>query len=86
MRNFNQIKLQKGEGIIGLLIFLAVVAGIGYGVYVYFNPTPTGSGATGQEVSATPTPSNGNGAQAGSPAGAAVQGAQAAGELMGSGR
>lgn len=71
---------QKGEGMVQNLLFILVLAGLGYAGYVYLWPM-----VAGPEPAAAGTPAAG-GAKAGSPAGAAVQGAAAAGEVYGSGR
>ncbi|HUO56883.1 MAG TPA: hypothetical protein VMV05_01785 [bacterium] len=78
---------RKGGGLVGTLIMVLLLAGLAWGAYYFFfngngaNPSQTASTASGDP---TPTPSSEP--KAGSLAGAAVQGAQAAGEVLGSGR
>jgi len=92
MRKLSRFKNQKGEGIIGLLLILAVVGGLAYAAYYYFlSDNSKGMSAAksqGASGEATPPTSNTNGQdpKAGSMAGAAAQGAAAAGEIYGSGR
>lgn len=75
---------QKGEGLFQNLFFLAVFLGLAYVGYVYIWPMASGSGNAPTAATAAPNPSGD--AKAGSMAGAAVQGAAAAGEVYGSGR
>lgn len=82
MNSLRLFQNQKGEGMVKLLLLAALLIGGGYYALQYF-------GILGnQESNAASAPSTINGGQpiAGSPAGAAVQGAEAAGEVMGSGR
>ena len=74
---------QKGEGALKTILLLFVFAGAAYAGYVFLWPML--SGPDSQAASAGPTPTPGE-AKAGSPAAAAVQGAQAAGDLYSSGR
>ena len=74
---------QKGEGALKTVLLLFILVGAAYAGYVYLWPMLSGPGS--QATSAGPTPTPGE-AKAGSPAAAAVQGAQAAGELYSSGR
>lgn len=82
MKKFKVLQNQKGEGVFKLLLLAALLIGGGYFALQYF-------GLLGDKTSTTASsPSTLNGGQpiAGSPAGAAVQGTEAAGEVMGSGR
>ncbi|HVZ81093.1 MAG TPA: hypothetical protein VHE12_09930 [bacterium] len=74
---------QKGEGMVMNLILLAVVVALGYVGYVYLWPMVDKPGTT-QASNATPVP--GKDAPAGSPAAGMVQGAEAAGDVLSSGR
>ena len=71
----------KGEGQLGLIIFIAFLAAVGYFGWKYF--WPKDKPAQAEQPKALDANA---GARAGSPAAAAVQGAEAAGELLGSGR
>jgi|GEM_PF-2894337 len=73
---------QKGEGMVQNLLFLVILAGIGYAGYVYLWPMVSGPSSPATQTAAPPTADQ----KAGSMAGAAVQGAAAAGEVYGSGR
>jgi len=72
---------EKGEGMLVNLIMLAFLAAGAYFAFIYFWPK---AGVSDKPSSATATPSGGPIAV--SPAGQQVQGAQAAGDLMGAGR
>ena len=74
---------QKGEGMVSNLIVLVVLIALGYVGYVYLWPMAVKADNT-QSANATPVPAKD--APAGSPAAGMVQGAQAAGEVLGSGR
>ena len=74
---------QKGEGALKTILLLFVLAGAVYAGYVFLWPMVSGPGSQTASADATPTPGE---AKAGSPAAAAVQGAQAAGDLYSSGR
>jgi hypothetical protein len=71
----------KAEGQLGLILFIAVLAAIGYFGYKYLWPKDKPVQAV-QPKTLDPK----GGAPSGSLAGQQVQGAQAAGELLGSGR
>ena len=71
-----------GEGMVQNLLFLIVLAGLGYAGYVYLWPMVAGPGTPKTQTAA---PAAGD-PKPGSMAGAAVQGAAAAGELYSSGR
>ena len=78
---------QQGGGLAGTLIVVLLLAGLAAGVYYYFfngNGANPSQGASVASSGLTPTPAGEP--KAGSMAGAAVQGAQAAGEVLGSGR
>ena len=72
----------RGEGMIQNILFLAVFAGLAYAGYVYLWPKTSSTPAPTSQTAASPTGDQ----KAGSMAGAAVQGAAAAGEVYGSGR
>ena len=74
---------QRGEGVVSNLIMLVVVIALGYVGYVYLWPMAV-KADSGQTAAATPVP--GRDAPAGSPAAGMVQGAQAAGDVLSSGR
>lgn len=73
---------QKGEGMVQNLLFLLVLAGLGYAGYVYLWPMVSGPSPPASQAVA---PAAGD-PKAGTMSGAAVQGAAAAGEVYGSGR
>lgn len=83
MKKFQNLQDQKGEGMFKLLLLAALLIGGGYFALQHF-------GVLGDNTPASaPTPVaalNGGQPIASSPAGAAVQGSEAAGEVMGSGR
>jgi hypothetical protein len=89
MTKLSRLRKEKGEGMLGLILILAVVGGLGYAAYYYFlSDNSKGMSAAqsqGASAEATPAASNTNGQdpKAGSMAGSAVQGAQALGELSG---
>ncbi len=74
---------QKGEGALKTILLLFILAGALYAGYIFLWPMVSGPGSQSASADATPTPGE---AKAGSPAAAAVQGAQAAGDLYSSGR
>jgi hypothetical protein len=74
---------QKGEGMVSTIILVVVLAGLGYVGYVYLWPMAT-KADNAKSANTTPVPAKD--APAGSPAAGMVQGAQAAGEVLGSGR
>jgi hypothetical protein len=71
----------RGEGQIGLVLFIVFIAAVGYFGYKYFWPKNKPAQVTQPKALERDT-----GAPSGSLAGQQVQGAQAAGELLGSGR
>ncbi len=78
----------RGEGPLMPVLFLVILGALAYAGYVYLWPMVAGTDKPSQQTSSTdptPTPET-KGTLAGSPAAQQVQGAQAAGELMGSGR
>ena len=77
MKKQNHAINQKGEGELGLILLIAFFAAIGYFGYKYF--WPADKPAVAAEKKALDP-------RGGSLAGQQVQGAQAAGELLGSGR
>lgn len=77
-----KISNSKGEGALVNLIFLAVLAGLGYAVYHFWISSDKKAETPGVAPTPTATYSPG-GRKAGSMAGAAVQGAEAMGELSG---
>jgi hypothetical protein len=75
---------QKGEGAFSTILLLVFLAGAAYAGYVYLWPMVSGSEKSAPPTAeSTPVP---GGAKASSPAGAAVQGAEALGELSSGGR
>ena len=74
---------QKGGGMVTNLILLAALVGLGYVAYAYLWPMAV-KADSGQATNGTPVPAKD--APAGSPAAGMVQGAQAAGDVMSSGR
>jgi hypothetical protein len=83
MNRFEAVRNQKGEGMVKTLLFLVILGAAGYAGYVYLWPMVTGGNAP---AASAPASINGGKPIAGSPAAAAVQGSEAAGEVMGSGR
>jgi flagellar basal body-associated protein FliL len=73
----------KGEGPLIPVLIIVILAGLAYAGYVYLWPMLSGPSSQPSLAQVTPTPGE---AKAGSMAGAAVQGAQAAGDLLSSGR
>ena len=86
MKRRTYFQNQKGEGLVKAILMLALLAVAGYFGYQYLWPMVNGSGGNNPTALAQGTPTPGDGTVAGSPAAQQVQGAQAAGELMGSGR
>ena len=74
----------KGEGPLMPVLIVVILAGLAYAGYVYIWPMVSGPSSQPSVAQVTPTP--GGEQKAGSMAGAAVQGAQAAGDLLSSGR
>jgi len=72
---------QKGEGMVQNILFVLILAGLGYAGYTYLWPM-----VSGPSTPAAQTAAPAGDPKAGSMAGAAVQGAAAAGEVYGSGR
>jgi hypothetical protein len=83
MNSFQNVRNQKGEGMVKALLFLVVLGAAGYAGYVYLWPLVAGAD---KPAASAPSTVNGGQPMAGSPAAAAVQGSEAAGEVMGSGR
>ncbi len=83
MSSFPNLRNQKGEGMVKTLLFLLILGAAGYAGYVYLWPMVSGGDTS---AASAPSTLNGGKAIAGSPAGAAVQSSEAAGEVMGSGR
>ena len=82
MNRSKLLKNDQGEGAIQMILLAALLIGGGYYALQYFGflgdkPAPAAS---------APSTLNGGQAIAGSPAAAAVQGAEAAGDLLSSGR
>lgn len=69
---------QKGEGAVKTILLLVILAGAVYAGYVYLWPMLSGPSPAPQTAAATPVPGD---AKAASPAAAAVQGANALGEI-----
>ena len=85
MKHFDQ----KGEGPLIPILLLCLFGGLIYAGYIYLWPLVAGTDkppAQAASIDATPTPGEAKGTLASSPAAQQVQGAQAAGELLGSGR
>jgi len=82
MKSFQRVQSQKGQGLFKLLLLVAILIG-GYFALKYFGVI--GSPGSNPAASA-PGTLNGGKPVAGSLAGAAVQGSEAAGEVLGSGR
>ena len=76
------IQSEKGEGLVKLLLLAALLIGGGYFALQYFGLL----GDKAPDAASAPSTLNGGQPVAGSPAAAAVQGSQAAGEVLGSGR
>lgn len=80
---------QKCEGPFRAILLLCLLAGLAYACYIYLWPTVAGNDKPILQTASTDvtsTPGEGKGTSAGSPAAQQVQGAQAAGELLGIGR
>ena len=73
---------ESGEGMMKLVLLAALLIGGGYFALQYFGVL----GDKPPNAASAPSTLNNGQPTAGSPAGAAVQGAEAAGEVMGSGR
>ena len=75
---------QRGEGAFSTILLVIFLAGLAYAGYVYLWPMVSGpENPVPQTANSTPVPGD---AKAGSPAAAAVQGAEALGELSSGGR
>lgn len=83
MNPFKGIRNQKGEGMVKVLLFVLILGAAGYAGYVYLWPMVAGGD---KPAASAPSTINGGQPMSGSPAAAAVQGSEAAGEVMGSGR
>lgn len=83
MEPFKGIQNQKGEGLLKLLLILAILIGGGYFALKYFGVI---GGPDSNAAASAPSTLNGGKSIAGSPAAAAVQGSEATGEVLGSGR
>lgn len=83
MNPVEEVRNQKGDGLLKTLLFLLILGAAGYAGYVYLWPMVAGGN---RPAASAPTTINGGKPVAASPAGAAVQGSEAAGEVLGSGR